>query len=89
MRIYIEKYSCDFSSCLFEVQKKPRLIQFHAKDVCERIIEDIQSHQDDFLPSKVDGYFINKMGHELVHMKRKDSDGNSVTGFIEAFNGFL
>jgi hypothetical protein len=47
-------------------------------------VKDIKDHQGDFLPSVVDdGYFINRMGHELVHLKREGSDGKDVTGFIE------
>eukprot|EP01035_Chromulina_nebulosa_P023285 gene23285-30179_t len=74
---------CNFSSCMLEIQKNPRLLKYHSKEVCIQVIDDIDKHQDDFLPSQVDGYFINRMGHELVHLKRADCDGKGVTGFIE------
>jgi hypothetical protein len=51
--------------------------------VCEEIVRDVKDHQEDFSPSKVDGYFFNRMGHELVHLKRAGSEGRNVTGFIE------
>jgi hypothetical protein len=51
--------------------------------MCDQIVEDIKRFQDDYLPSEVDGYFINRMGHELVHLKRKNSDAKGITGFIE------
>jgi hypothetical protein len=78
-----ENDQCDFSACLLEIQKNPRLLKYHSSDVCQQIVQDIATHQDDFLPSQVDGYFINRMGHELVHLKRKDGDNKGVTGFIE------
>ena len=40
-------------------------------------------NQDDYLPSQIDGFFINRMGKELVHVKRANSDGKSITWFIE------
>jgi hypothetical protein len=75
--------SCDFSRCLVDIQQNAKLLKFHAREVCEEIVKDIKDHQDDFLPSQVDGYYINRMGHELVHMKRSGCDGKGVTGFIE------
>lgn len=74
---------CDFSNCLLQIQTDPKLLKYRSKEVCEQIVLDIKDHQDDFLPAEVDGYFINRMGHELVHLKRKNSDGKGVTGFIE------
>jgi hypothetical protein len=74
---------CDFSSCYLNVEKNPRLLKYHSKEVCLELIKDIDSHQNDFLPSEVDGYYINRMGHELVHLKRSGCDGKGVTGFIE------
>jgi hypothetical protein len=75
--------SCDFSRCLVDIQQSSRLLKFHSREVCEAIVEDIKDHQDDFLPSQVDGFYINRMGHELVHLKRSGCDGKGVTGFIE------
>jgi hypothetical protein len=74
---------CNFSDCLIEIRKNPRLLKYHSKDVCEAIVLDIAKNQEDYLPSQVDGYSINRMGHELVHLKRSDCDGKGVTGFIE------
>ena len=78
--------SCDFSRCLLAIQQSSKLLKYHKREVCEEIVKDIKDHQDDFLPSVVDGYFINRMGHELVHIKREGSDGKDVTGFIEYNN---
>lgn len=75
--------SCDFSSALIAIEKDPRLLKYKSKDVCKQIVNDIKENQEDYLPSEVDGYFINRMGHELVHLKRDGSDGKGVTGFIE------
>jgi hypothetical protein len=47
-------------------------LKFHSREVCEAIVEDIKDHQDDFLPSQVDGFYINRMGHELVHPIRNN-----------------
>lgn len=78
-----EKEVCDLSACLVDIHKHPKLLKYLSKDVCLAIIQDIENHQDDFLPSQVDGFFINRMGHDLVHLKRSDCDNNGVTGFIE------
>ena len=78
-----EKEHCDFTACLVEIRNNPRLLKYHSSEVCQQIVQDISNHQEDFLPAEVDGYFINRMGHELVHLKRADCDGKSVTGFIE------
>eukprot|EP01036_Dinobryon_divergens_P057061 gene57061-76193_t len=75
--------SCDFSRCLLAIQQSSKLLKYHSREVCEEIVKDIKDYQDDFLPSVVDGYFISRMGHELVHIKRDGSDGKDVTGCIE------
>ena len=75
--------TCDFSRCLMEIQTSTNLLKFRSREVCEEIVRDVKDHQEDFLPSKVDGYFLNRMGHELVHLKRAGSEGRSVTGYIE------
>ena len=78
-----EEDVCDFSSCLVEIHNNERLLKWRSKSVCETIVQDIADHQDDYLPHRVDGFFVNRMGHELVHLKRRGTDGSSVTGFIE------
>lgn len=75
--------SCDFSNALLAIERDARLLKYRTKDVCTAIVNDINEYQDDYLPMEVDGYFINRMGHELVHLKRDGSDGKGVTGFIE------
>jgi hypothetical protein len=77
---------CDFTLSLLEIQKNPRLLKFRSKEVCAEIVTDIKEYQDDYLPAEVDGYYVNHMGHELVHLKRDGSDGKGVTGFIEYNN---
>jgi hypothetical protein len=42
-----------------------------------------KKNQDDSLPAAVDGYFINRMGHELVHLKRVGSDEKGVSDLLE------
>jgi hypothetical protein len=74
---------CDFTRSLIEIQKSPRLLKFGSKEVCAEIVTDIKENQDDYLPSEVDGYYVNRMGQELVHLRRDGSDGKGVTGFIE------
>ena len=74
---------CDFSSALLEIQQNERLLKWRSKAVCYEIVSDIQKHQDDYLPHRLDGFFINRMGHELVHLKRSGTDSSTVTGFIE------
>jgi mRNA deadenylase 3'-5' endonuclease subunit Ccr4 len=73
--------SCDFSRCLVDLQQNPKLLKFHSKEVCEEIVRDIKDHQEDFLPSAVDGYLINRMGHQLVHLKRSDFRWEKCNGF--------
>lgn len=75
--------ACDFSNALVAIEKDPRLLKYKSKDVCTQIVNDIKENQEDYLPAEVDGYYINRMGHELVHLKRDGSDGKGVTGFIE------
>jgi hypothetical protein len=45
-----------------------------------------KKNQDDSLPAAVDGYFINRMGHELVHLKRVGSDEKGVSDLLEYNN---
>lgn len=78
-----ENEICDFSSCLVDIAKDPRLLKYRSKDVCTALVENIAKHQEDYLPAQVDGFFINRMGHELVHLKRVDCDDKGVTGFVE------
>jgi hypothetical protein len=66
--------------------KKILALKFRSKEVCAEIVTDIKENQDDYLPAEVDGYYVNRMGHELVHLKRDGSDGKGVTGFIEYNN---
>ena len=58
-------------------------LKWKTDGACKEIVKDIDEHQDDYLPHMVDGYYINRLGHELVHLKRKDSVGKDVTGYIE------
>lgn len=74
---------CDFSACQLAVQSSEKLLKFRTKEVCSEIIDDIDQHQDDFLPSALDGFYVNRMGYELVHMRREDATGKGITGFIE------
>jgi hypothetical protein len=74
---------CDFSPALIGIENDLRLLKWRSKDICVDIVRDIESHQDDYLPHVVDGYSVNRMGHELVHLKREDSNDSSVTGVIE------
>jgi hypothetical protein len=74
---------CNFSKCLLAIQKNPKLLKWRTREVCEEIVKDIDSNQDDFLPAEVDGFYINRMGHELVHLKRKDCKSDQVSGFVE------
>jgi len=75
---------CDFSQCLQRISTNERLkLKWKTGGVCEDIIRDIDQHQDDYLPSQIDGFVINTMGKELVHVKRANSDGKSITGLIE------
>lgn len=76
-------HSCDFTKCLLDIRTDANLLKFHSGGVCTEIVEDIKSHQEDYLPARVDGYFINHMGHELVYLKRSGCNGKNVTGFIE------
>ena len=78
-----DKNMCNFSEALLVIEKDPRLLKYKSKDVCKQIVSDINDNQDDFLPAEVDGYYINRMGHEMVHLRREGSDGKGVTGFIE------
>eukprot|EP00697_Spironema_sp_BW2_P009218 gnl/Spiro4/24048_TR11919_c0_g1_i1.p1 gnl/Spiro4/24048_TR11919_c0_g1~~gnl/Spiro4/24048_TR11919_c0_g1_i1.p1 ORF type:complete len:222 (+),score=30.76 gnl/Spiro4/24048_TR11919_c0_g1_i1:40-705(+) len=84
-------YSCDGSGkCVFmqarqDVKNSQDLHCWSARDVCTTIIEDIETHQNDHLPSQVDGFYINRMGRELVYLKREGATPSekSSTGFIE------
>lgn len=75
--------SCDFTSALLDLQKNPRFMKNKMGDICTHIVNDIKEHQDEYLPGAVDGYFINRMGHQLLHLQRQDSKGTDVTGCIE------
>jgi hypothetical protein len=79
---------CDFTSALLEIKNNKKLLKFNSADVCTEIVKDIKSYQDDFMPYAIDGYFINRMGCKLVHLKREDSDEKSVSGIIE-YNNLL
>lgn len=79
-----EDGKCDFLKCLlFSVENNEHLVKWKIKDVCEEIVQDIAKHQNDYLPCEVDGFYINKMGHKLIYLKRKKCNGNTVTGIIE------
>ena len=76
--------ACDFSDALVAIEKHhPRLLKYKSKDTCTQIVNDIQEHPEDYLPTEVDGYYIHRMGQELVHLQRDGSDGKGITGLIE------
>lgn len=74
---------CDFSEALTAIKQNTKLLQFKARNGCESIVQVINDHQQEYLPATVDGYSINRVGFELVHLKRLDSDEKSVTGWID------
>jgi hypothetical protein len=74
---------CDFSDSLITIQNDARLLKWKSKDACLAVVTDIEKHQDDYLPHSVDGYFVNRMGHELIHLRRHGTNQQGVTGFIE------
>jgi hypothetical protein len=47
-------------------------------DECVRIVENIDSHQNDYLPSQLDGFVIDK----CIHLKRNGSYGGGITGVV-------
>lgn len=78
------KGTCDFTPVLAAIRRNTKLkTKWHVADSCESIIEDIAKHPEDYLPDMVDGFFINRMGYELLYIKRKGAVGDSQTGFIE------
>lgn len=52
---------------------------------CVKIIENIDSHQNEFLPSRLDGFVIDK----CIHLKRNGSYGGGLTGVVGRQAGFL
>ena len=74
---------CNFAECLVDINNSDKLLKWRTRDMCVEIVEDIEIHQDDYLPAQLDGFYINRMGYELVHMKRSDSTGKGITGFVE------
>lgn len=69
---------CDFSACLNELNNMKL-------NECVRIVENIDSHQNDYLPSQLDGFVIDK----CIHLKRKGSYGGGITGVVGRQSGFL
>lgn len=75
---------CDFSKALEEVSKSVVLNDYWCTaDLCVDIIKDIESYPDDYLPDKLDGFYINRLNNKLVHLSRKGAEKNSYTGYIE------
>ena len=65
---------CDLGPSLTEVKNCEKLLQWRAKNTCEKIVTDIMDHQDEYIPHKLDGFIIHKMGNELVRLKRDGAD---------------
>jgi hypothetical protein len=78
-----DEVCCDFSDSLITIQNDARLLKWKSKDTCLAVVTDIEKHHDDYLPHSMDGYFVNRMGHELVHLRRHGTNQQGVTGFIE------
>lgn len=80
---------CNFQSAITDISNNDVLkTRWKSSNLCIQVVKDIESNQDDYLPFKIDGFYMNRMGHQLVYMKRvkspeeKQSD-TSMTGFIE------
>lgn len=77
---------CYFNKCLLAIENNVDLLKYSSKETCLQIVKDIDNNQDNYLPSSIDGYSINRMGKELVRIKRiddKNEKDSSITGLIE------
>lgn len=82
---------CDFSACLNSLNLNTNPSGFVSREIptgflkeCVKIIEIIDSHQNEFLPSRLDGFVIDK-----CILKRKGSYGDGITGVVGRQAGFL
>ena len=94
------KYECIKNTCLFfdcfqKIKDNNKLEELGAKNFCTKVIQDISNFHDDWLPTQVDGYLINKCGITLVELKKEivlpepkifTPESYNVTGIIEYNN---
>lgn len=78
---------CDFVTALLLIQTDQKLSQWKTPleitELCMLLVGDIAANEMDYLPHKVDGYYIRHTGFPLVHLKREGSEGRGITGSIE------
>ena len=66
--------------------KCTELKEWHADQSCMEIVKDIAAHEADYLPSKLHGISITRMGRELVRLSNTTAKGEkerSYRGSIE------
>jgi len=77
---------CDFSSCLRQVENSVELRAYGSQGVITTIVKDIQTHQNDYMASKMDGYQVYRCAYDMLRVQRKENDKlckAGRTGFIE------
>lgn len=84
---------CDFSrvyKTFGEHKNKEGSLFWATADACDGIVRDIETHQRDYLPAAVDGFFINFAAHEIVYISRKNrNDGNDEAARSDNLTGFI
>lgn len=77
---------CDFSTALGAIERDldaTTLIPGRLKEVCTQIVSIVDAKQNVFLPARLDGYVITRMGREWVRLDRTGASGKGITGEID------
>jgi hypothetical protein len=77
---------CDFSKAIKAINENVILkVKWKTADTCVEIVKDIENHQEEYLPNKLDGFLFKGFDRELVYLQhRKDKEETTgITGIIE------
>lgn len=80
---------CDFSKVKKDIMEDPELRAFGATSVAKMIVDEIEKHQEEFIPHRFDGFQIYRGGYDIVRVQRKEGTGPETActsgrmGFIE------
>jgi len=81
-----DKNECNFFLALSEIEKNKDLLDWKSREDALLIVKDIDSHQDDYIPHKLDGITIKRLGTNILKLENERKP-HTATGFIE-FNDY-